>query len=277
MGIIYKIKKNKFFNMIVRTIMAPKFMFDNFMFDSKAKKRANGFIDERYIGLKKLQNTANVKRCFIVGTGPSLTKKDLLLLKNEKTFCLNSGVKLIDDNIWIPDYYVIQDKESFKLLEKEIISKNEKYFHGNVFIGSSIPLKNYSHFKHYEYPLNILDHKRYHKKGFGKFKYSGDIYREIDDFYTVAISAVQIAIYMGFKEIYLVGCDCNYKLDKKYSVEYGRKDPYIEVLGDRFIYSYHQLNNFISSVDVEIYNATRGGMLEVFPRKNIEDVVNEEK
>lgn len=78
---------------------------------------------------------------------------------------------------------------------------------------------------------------------------------------------------MGFKEIYLLGCDCNYNQTKKNFIEHGAKDPNASIMGDRLIYTHSMFDKFAKAHGVQVYNCTRGGMLEVYPRKKLEDVL----
>ena len=86
---------------------------------------------------------------------------------------------------------------------------------------------------------------------------------------------MQIAIYMGFKEIYLLGCDNSYSDDKnkQHFVESGHYDPTYKTAGDRMVVAYMEAKKYADSKNVKIYNATRGGMLEVFPRVDLDEVL----
>ena len=59
----------------------------------------------------------------------------------------------------------------------------------------------------------------------GKFfsKFSHDAHSFLYDGYSITYSLLQLAIYMGFKEIILLGCDSNYSIDqtKQHFVDYG--------------------------------------------------------
>lgn len=83
---------------------------------------------------------------------------------------------------------------------------------------------------------------------------------------------------MGFTEIYLLGCDCSYdvKGGKRHFIESGHFDKHADSTGERMIYAYHIAKEWLDKnhPDIHVYNIIRGGMLNVFPRKRIEDVVN---
>ncbi len=110
---------------------------------------------------------------------------------------------------------------------------------------------------------------------------------------TVMSMMIEAAIYMGFKEIYLIGVDAttssdkggnfvaNYltpeiraKLDvlkkraiKDYDVNKRRKE-----IADRQRMVYGQLGKFAKKKGIKIFNATRGGELEAYPRVNFDEI-----
>ena len=84
---------------------------------------------------------------------------------------------------------------------------------------------------------------------------------------------LQIAIYMGFKEIYLLGNDCSYSTDKQHFIESGHYDKQAETVGERMIFAFKIAKKYADKNGIKIYNATRGGMLEVFDRVDLNVVV----
>src|SRR5699024_2762355 len=100
---------------------------------------------------------------------------------------------------------------------------------------------------------------------------------------SVTHTALQLAIYMGFKIIYLVGADCNYSKDNKSisSESYPDKRMYdpkkVGIPPDiEYTFSaYKVARKYAEKHGVKIYNATRGGMLEVFERVNLDSLFEE--
>ena len=86
---------------------------------------------------------------------------------------------------------------------------------------------------------------------------------------------IQMAVYMGFKEIYLLGCDCNYEDDpkKRYFVSHGVLDPTYKEAKNRMCASYSVAKKYAEKHGIKIYNATRGGMLETFERVNLDQIL----
>lgn len=91
----------------------------------------------------------------------------------------------------------------------------------------------------------------------------------------ILIHAIQFAFYCGVDEIYLLGVDCNYTTEKLYAVDHGIRDSekYRAQTGRLMIEDFKVIKKYADSIGVKIYNATAGGMLEVFERVNLDDVI----
>ena len=234
----------------------------------------------KFKSLEIYKNIHSGERCWIIGTGPSLTMEDLNKLKNEYTFVMNSFVKILNKIDFAPSYYGIQDGDVFERLESEIANSSLE----TIFLADSKD----TNMKRLEkmpesirkrsavYPLNVSYHSykmNFTLKYFAKF--SDDITDVVYDGSTIAYSLLQIAVYMGFKEIYLIGTDCNYKTNgKNHFVEHGfvtATNP--DIVGWRMIQAYKVAKKYADSHGVKIFNATRGGMLEVFPRVNLDNAL----
>lgn len=234
--------------------------------------------------IKSLKNSCYGKRCFIVATGPSLTVADVNALENanEITFGLNSIFKMFDKVTWRPDYYVCADLE---LMKENIKSSGNSFFEGKAIVKSFTDMSlSYNKFSGnvIYLPINrqlhgmktILD---------DHFKFSLNPIYTFYDYYTVTALAMLLAVYMGFKEIYLLGCDCNYMGKLRHADGMTSKED-VELSDDYFIYSaaqmqkgYTYLNKKLLKKGVTTYNATRGGALEVFPRVNFDDIIGIKK
>lgn len=248
------------------------FELKNKFADMMAYVRRHGYNDSRYMSIKKLENTHNGERCFVIATGPSLTLEDLESLKSEFTFGMNSLCLLYDKTTWRPSLYGIQDVEVYKKLE-DVLKKNPE----NVFVCNELakvmntgksfnmfPINNYYHSFDYRYTDKL------------HVKFSNNAYAIVYDAYSITFSLLQIAIYMGFKEIYLLGCDCNYEVGKNnHIVESGRveDETKLRTAGDRMIFSHNQFKKYCEKLGVKVFNATRGGRLEVYPRVKLEQVL----
>ncbi|RGN35273.1 DUF115 domain-containing protein [Bacteroides oleiciplenus] len=232
--------------------------------------RRLGYSDQRFLPLKEYNNKYKGKRIFITCTGPSLTISDLELLKDEYVFGMNSICKIHDKTDWKPDFFGIQDLHVFEKLKKYIYTTDN----GIIFVPSGYKIR-------YDIPDNwiiwpmsaayhLFELHRTHKY-FAKF--SEDPYITVYDGYSITYSILQLVIYMGFDEIYLLGADCTYLGQKQHFIETGNYDPTFESATERLFASYGEAKKFAENRGVKIFNATRGGCLEMFPRVRLEDAL----
>ena len=268
--------KESFLAAILHKLL-PIYLFFDFKILSREQykdqqRRRKGFIDERYIKIKKLKNKYLGKRCFIACTGPSLTVEDLESLKDEYVFGMNSICLIHDKTNWKPDFYGIQDDYVYEKVRDEL-----KFYEGvQIFAPYSFYEKYGSssewNYFHISWAYHLYDRK-YRNRYFSYF--SDDCYATVYDGFTITYSLIQLAIYMGFVDIYLLGADCSYIGKQQHFIETGHYAPDDDVASayDRLYASYKEAKLFADKNGVRIFNATRGGYLEIYPRVNLEDVL----
>lgn len=214
----------------------------------------------------------NSRRCFIVGNGPSLTVEDLDKLIDEDCFASNLIFKIFDNTKWRPKFYFIQDRyaRTGNFLNETNI---ENVFVGNYFWRTrTFSNKNAYCFKTIRVTGENID-----------FSYNPVL--GVYDSYTITYTMIQFAVYMGYKEIYLLGIDHNYPytLDDegniiKNSMEKGHfflDENDREVIANIRMMEkgYLKAKEVSEQLEVKIYNATRGGKLEIFERLDLKDVL----
>lgn len=205
------------------------------------------------------------QKCFIVATGPSLKSSDLDLIDKSGvvSFSVNSIFKIFEKTQWRPVYYVVDD---YKAIEKyeDVIKTVAK---DTVFVGDT-------HSEKKVYGANIYWHHIHHECYTDRLpKFSEDFAQKSYIGYTVVYSCIQLAVYMGFREIYLLGTDCNYVKGSKnnYFWASDEKDMINHEI-DKIIMGYQSAKRYADAHGIKIWNATRGGNLEVFDRVRLEDV-----
>lgn len=238
--------------------------------------------------LKEIRNSHNGKRCFIIGNGPSLLPEDLdrLAISNEICFASNRIYHIYPFTSWRPTYYLSLDVTN-------IITEMDRIKSGGTYLKFlSIYAKKYGR----EASDNIcyLCTKAGFKVNPNKMSdtLSNDVSEYIARVGTVTVTAIELAIYMGFTKIYLLGVDNNYAkkilangticVDPTIKASYfaGMKDDEGK-FGDgsialqnvvAFDKSYEIAKRFAEEHDVKIFNATRGGKLEVFDRVDFDSL-----
>jgi hypothetical protein len=272
------LKGNKFSRFLIARIrniqynLIPTFISINIFNFNRFLRVMHFYRNNHYEKLKSIKNKHRGERCFIVATGPSLTIEDLEKLKNEITFSMNSICLAFDETDWRPTYYGIQDMGVFNKLERYI----EELDIEGKFIADVISKHKTISGDHYIYPLNLLNHTVFHKKYHTKF--SSNAFAVVYDGYSITYSLIQIAVYMGFKEIYLIGTDCNYLSNMNHHFkDYDHVDPSFLLAGDKMISAYKAAKRYADQHNIKIYNATRGGMLEMFERVDLDALLSEDK
>ncbi len=238
--------------------------------------------------LLEFKNKFRGERCFIIALGPSLTANDLELIAShhEYTFSMNRCYQFFDKTSWRPDFYFISDNRGFtpelRKFIKEMISDGITIIYNKFAIPKGMPkCALYYKVNFLDVILKMSQNKKYRDKA-RHTRFSTDAYDYIYDGSTCVHSIIQLAYYMGFSEIYLVGCDCGVVDDKSYSDLLDNPVKNIEnmnKLGDEYILDYQSLKDDIEkkSLDLKIFNSTRGGRLNIFPRISLDDLFSDLK
>lgn len=225
---------------------------------------------KKYAALRSFRNKHNGEQCFIVGTGPSLKMDDLELIKNEYSFSVNSIVLSLTDTTWRPTYYAIQDKSGYERLKEKINNVQLP----NIFIGFSDKTLSPKPIgiDYVPFPLFLIDHG---KPGINHHnRFSNNAYKVVYDGHSITYSCIELAVYMGFKRIVLLGVDCDYSNKINHVVAYSQQTD----VNAAFLMqeSYKCARKYADKHDVEILNATRNAKMDVFKRVKLEDVIRQE-
>ena len=231
--------------------------------------------------LLALKNRYQGRRAFIIGNGPSLTKTDLRLLKNEITIGCNGLFLLFDYMNYLPTFYTVEDR-----LVAEDRADIINNIRGTIKIfpyDLRYCLKPDSDTIYINFIRQYPSFPEFSDK-FESYVYWGG---------TVSFLNLQLAYYLGIREIYLIGIDHNYKgpndrdeqeafvvtshsQDKNhfhpdyFGPGFRYHDPKVE----RMEVAYHKAKEFLNRNDCIVYNATIKGKLEVFPRIEYADVLS---
>lgn len=233
--------------------------------------------------IRQFKNKYLGERCFIIGNGPSLSGNDLDMLKDEKTFACNRIYNIFPKTSWRPTFYMCVDRECLK---DEI--ENIKKLKGCTKWLCTIA-RRYGRTQEDEiHYCNQYGPFFVHVERKVQTSVSEDVSKYFSISQTVTCQEIEFAIYMGFKEIYLLGVDHNYPISidqNGYKVVDNNVKSHFEGGGSKekslhYIYydaatqCYQVCENYAKNHGIKIYNATRGGKLEVFERVRLEDVLN---
>lgn len=228
------------------------------------------------MNITDLKDIHTGKRCFIIGNGPSLNKTNLKLLRDEITFSFNGIFLNFEKMGYIPTYYIVADQHYVAYHREEINNVNGTIKIFPTSYEHLIPSTPQTVF------VNITATPHESRPNF-----SDNSSKYIKACYTVVYLAMQIAYYMGIREIYLVGVDHDWGRDvaqnpkntsphnaiennndvKYFHSEYIAKGESWMIPYFRGIEAGYSLaKEFYKEHDSKIYNATIGGKLEIFPR-----------
>lgn len=221
------------------------------------------------------------RRCFFIGNGPSLRAEDLTRLheEGEITFGFNRIYNIFDQTPWRPTFYISQDE---KMLGgcAEIVSGldiGKKFIPIQLNWWHDIAIKDARYFK--LIPQNTEDPM--------DFGFSDDIASGIYHSGTGMYTAAQMAAYMGFTEIYFIGVDHHFRISQNSKgevvVDNSVKDYFSEKYNEdkeklyipnteKSTLTYMAMKRHCDERNIRVYNATRGGKLEVFPRRDFDSL-----
>lgn len=227
------------------------------------------------VKIKQLKDTKKGKRCFIVGNGPSLTIEDLERIKGEDSFAVNRIYKIFEQTEWRPTFYFSQDERIVDEIKNDVHLMLDAC--EGVFLNSKI------------YPRIPKNIKKNQKLFFFYLNNSNDYYPELPAFsfepdkeiyegFTVAYACIQMAVYMGYSEIYIIGTDHSYNINRKTdgTIEEDQTvTNYMPGLEGKLAWppqmekstlAFRKARQVCDESGIIIRNATRGGKLEEFER-----------
>lgn len=220
--------------------------------------------------IAQLKNIHINEKCVIVATGPSLKIADLDILakKSILTFGVNKIGYAYEKTKWRPTYFVGEDKA---LLESEYFNsiKPEEQCEYAFLADTS------ECFWRKEHRANILKYHLCDEWAFGRYpKFSEDLSKKSYVGGTIVYTCIQLAVYMGFQKIYLLGVDFTGAGEhgSRYSHFYSEKELTSVSYTDQVVTAYEKAKRYADKHGIRIYNATRGGKLEIFERINFDDL-----
>lgn len=242
-------------------------------------------LGEEFVSSVRLKSFADIhsgKKCFVIGNGPSLCIEDLNRIHHAGmiSFACNMIFKCYDETMWRPDYYFFTDGIGIRKTFKDIsavnfVSDNCKY----IFSRSNGGLEKYIH-----EIQNLVLFRYVYSKSEEEFDFSSDCSKKVYIGHTVTYAMLQMAVYMGFKEIYLLGMDHSFSI-AQYSngtvIKNEKVEDHPKMLGNymwgvadptKTTRIYLATKKYADSHGIKIYNATHGGQLEVFERVDFEKI-----
>ncbi len=229
--------------------------------------------------LLALKGAFEGQRCFVVGNGPSLTESDVRRLAGSYTFAMNRIFPMIARTGFAPSFYMAVD-EDFIRSERENIRRLDCKF--KFLNSSSCPRIIPEHV----YPVFINSDVPVDKAGYVKREISTRVDEGFSLSYSVSCYCIELAIYMGFTEICLLGIDHNFPkmadrdgntvrdpAAQEHFAGGSYADGNVVFYRDAVTSCYEAYARYAADHGIRIINLTRGGRLEVFPRGDFDRTV----
>jgi len=239
---------------------------------------------------RELCNRQGGRRCFVLATGPSIKSQNLLPLEGEWCFAASDFYKHEHYGRIKPAYYCIApmhapftEEDALRRLremnqrrhgaETYFFALSDKHLLANGCLDSDPDRVYYLNLR----PADVWPE-------------GADITRTLPSPASVSIMAIWIAVYMGFSEICLLGCDHdklwkwdgsgNLRLDHFYagapSIGYERPDIDQALRAQLKVREQYRWSNELArSRGTRIFNASPASYIDIFPKVRLEDVVGQ--
>lgn len=224
-----------------------------------------------YSRMEKFKDIHKDERCFIIGNGPSIKQTDLKKLEHEYTFGLNRVYIMFKELGFSTTYFVCINKNVTEQFADDINCLSmPKFISHRALFGIN------------------EDENTFRLRSESGPYFSRDVVRDgVWEGSTVTYVAIQIAFYMGFKEVILIGVDHNFKskgdphkLISETSKDENHFHPNYFGPGIRWQLpdletserAYSLAKAYFDKQSRSIKNATIGGRLEIFEKIDYQDL-----
>jgi len=233
--------------------------------------------------LEMLKDKYKGQRCFMICNGPSLRPEDLTKIYNsgDVSFGFNAIAKIYDKTPWRPTFLSAADDIVFKRMHRQMVKECEttyKIYDKTRFIRT-IGATGEKLYLSFDERMELLD----------KPEFSSNAYKKLPSIGTSVYSIIEFAVFLGFSEIYLLGCDMSYavNLNRDGTIYYNdsgqnhfyAKEEDAQVVSDvkptntwMIKVAYDYISVIQDTYGLKVYNATRGGKLESFTRVSFDEL-----
>jgi len=225
------------------------------------------------------------ERCFVLATGPSIRHHDLKLLEGETCFAVSNFFVHADYRRIAPRYYCVVGRHP-PITEENWSQWLRELQNGlgaaTLFmsLGDRPTVERHGLFRDRE--VHYLDLRGDREKAVTG---TMDLAARLPAPQSVTVMALEIAIFMGFREIFLLGCDHDWVThlgesrhfyeEKDNALVRGGYNEWSNDMGNLEMQfsqlaalwkQYKLFRSFAEREDCRIWNATQGGLLDVFPK-----------
>ena len=195
-----------------------------------------------YDKISDFKNIHNEQKVFILASGPSLSELDFSPLRRRVVIGLNRSALIYSDT----HYHCTMDERLFEEFE-EVLKKTRYLF----------TLEN----RPFGIPIELL----------GSQGFSWDLEKGIYSGYTVSYFALQLAVYMGFKQIFYLGLDLKHANGQTHF--FGKDHVSLNHEQTEFPKMCKWLAHaaeILHDADIKVYNCSMESSLTCFPKVSYE-------
>lgn len=208
------------------------------------------------------------KRCFIIGGSPSLKLLDLTKLNDEYTFTTNRGYLLENQGLKHSNFHVMSDVRTFTVdhVENEINKDFSDLF--LIYAGIDFPFDDKVVFYDFKYATSQSLNENF----------DCDLTKPLLACSSVILLVIQIACYLGFDKVYLIGVDMDY--DNNQGHVYAQTEGEAKRQSDDN--NQNAINFVLNSIEAagknmnkagkNLYNASPKGIVDCIERVKFEDL-----
>jgi hypothetical protein len=230
--------------------------------------------------LRHLRNQYEGERVFLIGNGPSLSETPLHLLSDEYTIGMNKINSIYGETSWRPSFYVVSWSE--RKIKREMNTHSDEFVKENIKLDIPCFLyegneerygtkENIHYFDKHSWNVHH-ENKLYHAEGTEVDEWNAETCEQfwsydVDEvvyIYHIMYAAAQIAVYLGFDELYFVGCDLGYEYQNPHMMFENGRDPYKYGSARSFVSDSFRERELLSSLsNAVLYLSIRAGLRPV--------------
>ena len=241
---------------------------------------------------EQFRNCAKRKRCFILGNGPSLRSVDFSKLQQEDVFTVNQAARHPNFHLLSPRFHFWADPAFFEINpdnpgDMELLRTMKSINSTDHRPACFFPIRQKSFVENSHSAIHPL------------FRRAPDFTTVVPGGYTVVIWCIMMALFAGYREIYLLGCDNtsimvnlksllkqNDDSDYAYAVtanEKGRLENMVLRQGIRAqaeaflqtLKEYEWMLEYCRYFGATLVNCSSTTVIDCIPRKKLEDVLSD--
>lgn len=214
--------------------------------------------------IRSLKDREEGKDIYILANAPSIKKENLSLLSDKVTIGMNANPLLEQEFGFISQYYVVSDKrfinhsEKRKMCTEMLNTSTIRVLRAELEEDDDKDIKN----------------KTYYARVLGKNGFSMNLHKGYYFGATTTMLAIQLAAYLGAKNIYLLGMDLKYdgstpRFYKEDDVQEFDSFTSVQIMNVRHAYLE------LKKCKVNLYNCSQNSLLYPYlPFKKFEETMN---